>query len=106
MSWDKYLRLRSNAEFEIKTSALHVYQATPVQFSSQITENSRKKIFALNNSNNSSGEVCWGGSDVTVASGIPLQKVVFTELPLSSDIDPYFIGKSGEHFDIRLLEIA
>ncbi len=102
---DFLLRLASQADKQIKTTAVEVHGSAD-KFTSQVTE-FRKGIGAYNNSNIASGEVCWGGSDLTAANGIPIPKGAMVDIPLSTDVDLYFINTiSGENSDLRVVEIS
>ena len=99
------LRLQSQADKELKTTAVTV-TGTPTKFTSQVTQ-FRKGIAAYNNSDTASGECVWGGSDLTVASGMPIPKGSIVDIPVSTSIDIYFCNTvSGENGDLRVVEIA
>lgn len=102
---DFLLRLQSQADHELKTTALTVY-GDPVKFTSQLTR-FRKGFGAYNNSDSASGEIVWGGSDLTPENGIPIPKGAMVDIPCSTNIDVYFCNTvSGELGDLRLVEIA
>ena len=101
------LRLSSPGAKELKTTAVDVF-GSAAKFTSQLTsEYSRKGFAAYNNSNSASGEVLWGGSDLTEANGIPIPKGAMVDIPLSTDVDVYFCNTvSGEIGNLRVVEIA
>ena len=104
---DFLLRLASQADKELKTTGVEVHGAAE-KFTSQLTsEYTRKGIAGYNNSNSASGEILWGGSDLTEANGIPIPKGAIDNFPISTDIDLYFMNTvSGENSDLRVVEIA
>lgn len=104
---DFLLRLQSQADHEVKTSAVDVF-GSPAKFTSQLTSGySRKGFAAYNNSDSASGEIVWGGSDVTAATGMPIPKGAIVDIPCSTDIDVYFCNTvSGEIGNLRVVEIA
>ena len=104
---DWLLRLQSQADHEIKTTAVEVF-GSAAKFTSQLTEEySRKGFAAYNNSDSASGEILWGGSTLTEANGMPIPKGAIVDIPLSTDLDTYFINTvSGEIGNLRVVEIA
>ena len=104
---DYLLRLMSQATKEFKTTALEVFGG-PAKFTSQLTEGyTRKGFYAYNNSDSASGEVGWGGADLTEGNGIPIPKGAWMDIPISTDLDVYFANmNSGEISNLRILEIA
>ena len=104
---DYLLRLMSQADKELKTSGVEVF-GDPAKFTSQLTEGySRKGVAGYNHSNSASGEILWGGSDLTSANGMPIPKGSIVDFPVSTDIDLYFMNTvSGEIGNLRVVEIA
>ena len=104
---DFHLRLQSQADNEIKTTAVDVFGGA-AKFTSQLTSKYfRKGFFVYNNSDSASGELVWGDSTVTEADGIPVPKGAWMEIPVSTDLDIYFANvNSGEISNMRVLEIA
>lgn len=109
------LRLLVQADKEFKVTAVTIH-GSPEQFESQLTgEHKRKGFAAYNNSNAASGEITWGGSDCDV-HGMPIPKGALVDIPISAvesrdavpgGIDTYFCNTgSGEHGDLRVLEIS
>jgi len=102
---DYLLRLMSQGDKELKTTAVEVF-GSPTKFTSQTTEY-RKGFAAYNNSDSASGEIVWGGVDLTEANGMPIPKGAITPIPVSSDVDVYFCNTvSGEIGNLRVVEIA
>lgn len=102
----RLLRLMVQGDVEFKTSAVTI-TGTAAKFTSQlVTTNTRKKIVAYNNSNGSSGECYWGGSDLTSSNGVPIPKGDMMDLGVSSGLDVYFISDAGEIGDLRIVEVA
>ena len=101
------LRLSSPGAKELKTTAVDVF-GSATKFTSQLTsEYSRKGFAAYNNSNSASGEIVWGGSDLTEGNGLPTPKGAMVDIPLSTDVDVYFCNTvSGEIGNLRVVEIA
>ena len=101
------MRLMSAGTKELKTTAVDVF-GSPTLFESQLTSGySRKGFGAMNNSNSASGEIVWGGSDLTEGNGIPIPKGAMVDIPLSTDVDVYFCNTvSGEIGNLRVVEIA
>jgi len=104
---DYLLRLASQADHELKTTKVQVY-GDPAKFTSQLTEEYKRKGAAgYNNSDRASGEVVWGGSDLTAANGMPIPKGALVDFPISTDLDLYFCNTvSGELGELRVVEIA
>jgi len=99
------LRLQSQADKEFKISAVEVF-GDPAIFTSQLTY-FRKGFAAYNNSDSASGEIVWGGSDVTGATGMPIPKGAIMDIPVSTDLGVYFCNTvSGEIGNLRVVEIA
>ena len=102
---DFLLRLMSQGDKELKTTAVEVFGG-PAKFTSQTTA-FRKGLAAYNNSDSASGEIVWGGSDVTEANGVPIPKGAMVDIPVSTDVDVYFCNTvSGEIGNLRVVEIA
>lgn len=107
------LRLGSPGAKELKTTAVDVF-GSATKFTSQLTsEYSRKGFAAYNNSNSASGEVLWGGSDLTEANGIPIPNGAMVDIPIAyapsatDNVDVYFCNTvSGEIGNLRVVEIA
>ena len=101
------LRLAVQGTKEIKTTAVEVH-GDAEKFTSQMTEGEkRKRLYAYNNTSASSGELVYGGSDVTPGNGIPIPKGLLHEIRVADDIDLYFQNViSGENSDLRVLEIS
>jgi len=92
---DYLARLNSQADHELATTAVEVF-GTPAKFTSQTTR-FRKGIAGYNNSDSASGEILWGGSDLSHANGMPIPKGSIVDFPVSTDIDLYFMNTvSGE----------
>jgi len=109
------LRLLVQADKEFKITAVTVH-GSPEIFESQLTGGHKRKGFAAyNNSNNASGEIVWGGSDADV-HGMPIPIGALVEIPVAGTAsldavtggtDVYFCNTvSGEHGDLRVLELA
>ncbi len=100
-------RLNSIATKEMKITAVEVFGSADL-FTSQLSEGYVRKGFAgYNNSNAASGEVVFGNSDVTAATGMPIPKGVIFDFPVSVDIPIYFCNTvSGEIGNLRVIEIA
>lgn len=103
---DYLLRLMSQATKEVKAVPIEI-TPTATKFTSQLTTGyTRKGLFAYNNSDAASGECFWGMSDVTVVAGQVIPKGAQVDIPVSTDLDVYFICESGELGDLRALEVA
>lgn len=93
-----------------KEFAVTAVQVTPTatKFSTQLSSYSasRKGLFAYNNSDAASGEVYWGNSAVTPSTGMPIPVGSVVTIPVSTDLDVYFVSETGELGDLRILEIA
>jgi len=102
-----FARLASIATKEFKITALDVF-GDPALFESQLSEGYVRKGFGvLNNSNAASGEVAWGGADVTAGTGMLIPKGALFDLPVSVDLPVYFCNTvSGEIGNLRVVEIA
>ena len=100
-------RLNSQATKELKTTAVTV-TGTPTKFESQLTEGyTRKGIAGYNNSAATSGEIVWGGSDLTPENGMLIPKGSIFDFPVSVDLPIYFCNTlPGENGDLRVVEIA
>jgi len=100
-------RLKSLGTKELKATAVDVF-GSPDLFTSKLTEGyTRKRLLAMNNSNTSSGEVVWGPSTVTGATGMIVPKAIMTEIPVATAIPIYFCNTvSGEVSNLRVVEIA
>uniref|UniRef100_A0A6M3IY02 Uncharacterized protein n=1 Tax=viral metagenome TaxID=1070528 RepID=A0A6M3IY02_9ZZZZ len=100
-------RLNSIATKELKISAVEVF-GSPSEVESQLVLGySRKGMAFYNNSNAASGEVVWGNSDVTAATGMPIPKGCLFDIPVSVDIPVYVMNTvSGEISNLRVIEIA
>ncbi len=103
---DRYLRLLIQSDKELKTTAVNV-TTTATIFSTSLTSGYKRRGFAAyNNSNNDSGECYWGGSDVTVANGMPIPKGAVWALPVASGqaTSPYFVADNTAN--LRIIEMA
>jgi len=108
---DYLLRLMSQATKEVQATSVEVTTTATVFTSELTTEYKRKGFLAYNNSNPASGECYWGTSTVTTATGQVIPKGAQVDIPVSTDIDIYFVSEtdvygSGEYGDLRVLEIA
>jgi len=92
---------------ELKITAVEVFGSADL-FTSQLTEGYTRKGFgAYNNSNSASGEVAWGTTGVTAATGMLIPKGAMIDIPVSVDIPIYFCNTvSGEISNLRVIEIA
>jgi hypothetical protein len=103
---DYLLRLMSQATKEVKAVSIEI-TSTATKLTSQLTTGyTRKGLFAYNSSDAASGECYWGMSDVTINTGQVIPKGAQVDIPVSTDLDVYFICESGELGDLRTLEIA
>jgi hypothetical protein len=50
--------------------------------------------------------VFFGGSGVTPLTGMPIPNGVTVELPIGTNLDPFFVANSGESIDLRIIEFA
>ena len=100
-------RLNSIATKEFKITAVDVF-GSPTLFTSQLISGyTRKGFAAYNQSSSASGEVVWGGSDVTEGTGMPIPKGALFDIPVSVDLPVYFCNTvSGEIGNLRVIEIA
>ena len=100
------MRLLTEGDREVKTSALTVTESA-VQFNSQLSKGYKRKGFAVYNaSNDASGELFYGDQDVSADDGYPVKKAIETEIPLSTDVDIYFVAEAGQTGDLRVFEMA
>lgn len=100
------VRLLVPADKEFKTTAVTV-TPTATKFTSSLTSGyKRRAIAAYNNSNDDSGECYWGASTVTSGNGLPLIKGSISEIPVTTDLDIYFVAETGQLGDLRIIEIA
>jgi len=102
------LRLLAPGDKEAKVTAVTVTD-TATKFTSQLTEGySRKHIKVYNNSDNSCHGCFYGfSSDITESNNsYPIPKGKEIIIPISTDIDIYFVSCSGEVGDLRVEEIA
>lgn len=102
-----YLRLNSPGAKELKTFAVDVF-GSPAAVTSHLESGyTRKGMAFYNNSNAASGEVLWGGSDLSHGNGMPLPKGSICEIPVSTDVAVYVMNTvSGEIGNLRVVEIA
>jgi len=109
----KLLRLMVQGDKEAVVSAVSVTD-TPAKFSSQLPSKlsdgygyGRRRMYAYNKSNASSGEVGYGYSaTITIADCMPIPVGERVWIPVSEDVDVYFVGASGENLNVRVEEIA
>ena len=112
-SISKLLRLMVQGDKEAAVSVVSVTD-TPAIFSSQLPSKladgygyGRRRMYAYNNSDSGSGEVGYGYSaTITVADMMPLPVGERVWIPVSEDVDVYFVGASGENLNVRVEEIA
>ena len=104
----KYLRFLINADKEAAVTALTVDGENQTLFESQLKlGNTRRRIGIRNYSNHNSGELYYGfSSAVTPGTGMPIVSGELQYIPISDDIDLYFVGTSGELGDVRVIELA
>ena len=102
-----YLRLNSPGAKELKTYAIDVF-GDPAEVTSQLASGySRKGMCFYNNSNTASGEILWGGSDLSESNGMVIPKGAAVDIPLSTDVPVYVMNTiSGEIGNLRVVEIA
>jgi hypothetical protein len=100
------VRLLVPADKEFKVTAVTATQ-TATKFTSSLTSGyKRRAIAAYNNSHDNSGECYWGGSTVVAGNGMPIPKGSIVEVPVTTDLDIYFVADSGQIGDLRVIEIA
>lgn len=102
------LRLLVQGDKEAKITSVTVTDS-PTLFTSQlISGQTRRGLFAYNNSNTGSGEVYYGYSaDISAASNSqPIPKGAIVQIPVASVIDVYFVSDAGEVGDLRVEEVA
>ena len=102
-----YLRLMINGDKELKVTNVRATGVAAL-FTSQLSSGYKRKAFSVyNNSIAASGECYWGGSDATPNNAsMPIPKGAFFELPVTTDLNVYFVADSGEIGDLRIIEIA
>ena len=109
----KLLRLLVQGDKEFKITRFETV-GTAKQFTSQLSY-ARKALYVYNNSDAGSGEILWGGSDVTT-NGFPIPVGAVVDIPIAAsaaadssadNIAVYFANSvSGEYGDLRILEVA
>ena len=102
------LRLLTQGDKEAVVTAVNVTDVA-TKFTSQLAEGySRKHLNVYNNSNSASGECFYGfSSGITREEGSqPLPKGEKVLIPVSTDIDIYFVSCSGEIGDLRVEEVS
>ena len=100
------LRYQSPCDKEIATSAVTV-TGTAAKFTSQLTGTYvRKSFYGYNNSDDDSGELFYGGSDVTPETGRPIPLGADIGFNISPAVDIYFVAEAGEIGDLRIFEGA
>jgi len=104
----KYLRFLINADKEAVITPVTVNGENQTLFESQLTSGqTRRRIGIRNYSNHNSGEIYYGFSAaVTPGTGMPMVSGELEYIPISEDIDLYFVGTSGEIGDVRVIELA
>ena len=109
----RLLRLLVQADKQAVITKL-VPSHNPTQFTSQITENTRKGIGVYNHSNNAnaeSGECFFGFTSAGMSpsgESMPIPQGSVWDIPIAetSDISLYFQSISGETGDLRVIEVA
>jgi len=104
----KYLRFLINADKEAAITPVTVDGENQTLFESKLTSGqTRRRIGIRNYSNSASGEIYYGFSAaVTPGTGMPIVSGELEYIPISDDIDLYFVGTSGELGDVRVIELA
>jgi len=100
------LRMLVQGDKEFKITPVTTF-GSPSKFTSQLSSGySRKVLTVYNNSEDTSGEQLWGGSDCN-SNGMPIPVGSMINIPIAPDLDVYFCNSvSGERGDLRVLEIA
>jgi hypothetical protein len=109
----KLLRLMVQGDKEAVVSAVSV-TGTPTKFTSKLPAKladgygyGRRKMYAYNNSDGASGEVGYGYSaTITIADAMPLPVGEKVWIPVSEDVDVYFVGVAAGSLNVRVEEIA
>lgn len=101
------LRFLIPADKEIVTQTVNIQaQISGELFVSALSgDNSRKYLSVYNNSDAGSGEAYVGGSGVTPADGMILEKGKWIDLPVASSMNIYFVA-DGSGCEIRVVELA
>ena len=99
-----YLRLMINGDKEAVITAVKA-DATPTEFTSQLTEGyKRKHLNIFNNSASASGECYY--SYAALGDGHPVPKGEEVNVRVSADIDIFLFSDTGELGDLRVEEIS
>ena len=100
-------RLASKSTHELKATAVDVFGSADLFTSKLTSEYTRKRFYAYNNSNASSGEVVFGPATLTAASGMIIPKGEIVNIETSTAVDVYFCNTvSGEVSNLRVVEMA
>ena len=104
----KYLRFLIHADKEAVVTAVTVNGENQTLFETQIASGqTRRRIGIRNYSNHNSGEIYYGFSAaVTPGTGMPMVSGELEYIPIKDNLDLYFVGTSGEHGDVRVIELA
>lgn len=104
----RLLRLKALADKEFITQSVEVNAAISGEvFTSGLTgNNSRKRMLVHNRYLDASGEVYLGASGVTPATGMLIPKGEWTEVPISTNLDIYFVSDDPGAGEIRIMELA
>jgi len=105
----KLLRFLVQGDKEAKITQVSA-SITATKFTPQLTY-ARKGMAVYNNSNDASGECYYGFTATMSPSGesMPIPKGAVVNIPVSTDIDVYFLsfsGEVGQQGDLRVIEIS
>jgi len=103
---ETYLRRIAPKSNEMAVNSFNA-TGTAAKFTSGLTLGfGRTGTYVFNNSHANSGECYYGPAGVTPETGIPLFKNAVVEIPVTDDIDLYFVAETGANGDLRVLELA
>jgi hypothetical protein len=75
------------------------------EFSSALAVGHRTGLFVYNMGHTASGELFWGKHGVTPLTGFPIPKSQVVEIPITDELELWFVAKTGEQAPLYILEL-
>jgi len=102
---EKLIRRMAPKHLEMATQQITVTDTSGELTTSLVGDTGRTGLFVFNLVHVDSGELFYGTSGVTSTTGFPIQRGVAVEIPVTDDVDVWFVAEPGESGDLAILEL-
>jgi hypothetical protein len=102
---ERLIRRMAPKHLEMATQRINVTDVSGELTTALVGDTGRTGLYAFNLAHTDSGELFYGPSGVTSADGFPIQRGVMVEIPVTEEIDVWFVAEPGESGDLAILEL-